>query len=641
MDIETTCKTVRHDETEQNKKSPSWSWASNHMGNPKSATINKWRPLPLWQGFLIVFFVFLAYYPALHGGYVWDDDVYVTNNPLLSAPDGLMRIWFSTDSPSQYFPLTYTVFRVEYSLWGLNPVGYHTVNFFLHAINALLVWRLLQQLRIPGAWLAAAIFAVHPVMVESVAWITELKSILSLLFFLLALCCWVEFIWEGSKQLWYWLTLVFYALALCSKTTACTLPAALLLILWLKTQPINWRRLAQIIPFLALGLGMGLLTMWWERFHQGTQGAGFQLGLQERILVASHALWFYAGKLFWPVNLTFSYPRWIIEPANLLAYGWLAAGALLFAAIYYARRFLGRGVEVAVLFFVTTLSPLLGLVMLYTFRYTYVADHYQYVASIGLIALVAAGITIAFKTKPWLKLVCCGTLLLTLGLLTWRQAGTYKDEETLWQTTLVKNPDSSMAYNNLGLLLKRQGRMNEAIENYHKALQLDPNNYEALNNLGNILKTGRHLDEAIECYRQAIQINPKYYEALNNLGAALAAKGQVDEAIGYYRQAILINPKFAGPLNNLGVALGTKGQIDDAIDSFRQAILIDPKFFGAMNNLGIALATKGRLDEAIDSFRQAVLIQPNFRAASDNLSRALAAKDRLDKASSQGGVLPP
>ena len=276
------------------------------------------RMPPVWQGGLIVLLVFLAYLPALRGGFIWDDDAYVTNNPLLTAPDGLRRIWFTTDSPSQYFPLTYTVFRIEHSLWGFNPAGYHCVNILLHAINALLVWRLLKRLSVPGAWLAAALFALHPVQVESVAWITELKSILSLFFILLTLFCWVEFVGERSKRSWYWLALVFYALALFSKTTACTLPAALLLILWLKAKPIGWRRLAQVVPFLAMGLGMGLLTVWWERFHQGTQGKLFSMGLLERLLVASHALWFYAGKLFWPVNLTFSYPRWAIEPADPL-----------------------------------------------------------------------------------------------------------------------------------------------------------------------------------------------------------------------------------------------------------------------------------------------------------------------------------
>ena len=225
-------------------------------------------------GLLLVAATLLAYQPAWQAGFIWDDDEYVTNNPLLTAPDGLKRIWFSLDSPSQYFPLTYTVFRIERSLWGLNPAGYHWVNILLHAANALLVWRLLRRLSVPGAWLAAAIFALHPVQVESVAWVTELKNVLSLFFFLLALLAWVEFVEDRPKPLWrfYRLALMFCALALFSKTTACTLPAALLLILWLKGKPITRSRLAQIVPFLVLGVGMGLVTVWWERFHQEVRG---------------------------------------------------------------------------------------------------------------------------------------------------------------------------------------------------------------------------------------------------------------------------------------------------------------------------------------------------------------------------------
>jgi tetratricopeptide (TPR) repeat protein len=536
------------------------------------------------------------------------------------------------DSPSQYFPLTYTVFRLERSLWGLNPAGYHWVNILLHAINAVLVWRLLKRLSVPGAWLAAAIFALHPVQVESVAWITELKSVLSLFFILLTLGCWLEFVGERSRRFWYGLALGFYALALFSKTTACTLPAALLLILWLKTKPIDWRRLAQVVPFLALGLGLGLLTVWWERFHQGTQGKLFSLGWLERLLVASHALWFYAGKLFWPVNLTFSYPRWTIEPAQPSAYGWLVLGIGLGAAIYFTRRFFGRSVAVATLFYVATLSPLLGFVMLYTFRYTFVADHYQYVASLGLIALAAAGITLAFKTKPWLKLAVGGALLLTLGILTWRQAGIYRNQETLWRDTLAKNPDCWMAQNNLGTLFADKGRFNEAIENYRKAIQINPNSAVPLYSLGLALAAQGRLDEAIENYRKAIQINPNYSDALNNLGNALTDQGRLDEAIENYRKAIQLNPNDCKVLNNLGGALLHQGRFDEAIESFRKAIRINPDYAEAQYNLGNALAAKGRFDEAIKNYRQAIQLNPNYAEALNNLGIALADKGRFGEA---------
>src|SRR6266481_4881699 len=292
----------------------------------------------------------LAYRPAWHGGFLWDDDDYIIKNELLTAQDGWQRIWFSLDSPSQYFPLTYSTFRIEHALWGLNTTGYHWVNLLLHVGNALLVWAVLARLGVPGSWLAAAIFALHPVQVESVAWITERKNTLMAFFFLLTLLGWARFIDERNQQAiqrsrahrkqrakevtqagklnpsswrFYWLALIFYLLALCSKATACTLPAALFLILWLQKKRIDWRRVLQIAPFIVLGLAMGLMTVWWERYHQGTLGAMFALGPLERLIVATHTPWFYLGKLFWPTKLTFIYPQWTITPSNPLAYIWL------------------------------------------------------------------------------------------------------------------------------------------------------------------------------------------------------------------------------------------------------------------------------------------------------------------------------
>src|ERR1044072_7405324 len=279
-----------------------------------------------------------AYRPAWHGGFLWDDDPYIIKNELLTGPDAWQRIWFSLDSPSQYFPLTYSTFRVEHALCGLNTTGYHWVNLLLHVGNALLVWAVLARLKVPGSWLAAAIFALHPVQVESVAWITERKSVLMGFFFLLTLVAWIAFVDERTRRRWlvYCLALVCYVLALSAKATACTLPAALFLILWLQKRSITMRRLIQIVPFVVLGIGMGLLTIWWERYHQGTnRGLVTFLSPIERILVASRAVWFYLSKIFWPSKLTFIYPRWNISPADVLNYIWLIAGITACVAIYF------------------------------------------------------------------------------------------------------------------------------------------------------------------------------------------------------------------------------------------------------------------------------------------------------------------
>jgi Flp pilus assembly protein TadD len=590
---------------------------------------------PAWlMATLLVAATILAYQPVWHAGFIWDDDVYVTNNPLLTAPDGLQRIWFSLDSPSQYFPLTYTVFRIEHTLWGLMPAGYHWVNLLLHAGNALLVWRLLQRLSVPGAGLAAAMFALHPVQVESVAWVTELKSVLSLFFILLTLLAWLEFIEEPSKPSWRWygLALTCHALALAGKTTACTLPAALLLILWLKHTPINWPRLAQIVPFLVMGAGMGLLTMWWERYHQGTQGKLFELNLPERLLVASHAFWFYLGKLIWPVHLTFSYPRWIIHPGDPFAYGWMVAGAGLGAAICFFRRWAGRGLEVAALFYGVTLSPLLGFIMLYTFLYTFVADHYQYVACIGPIALTAAGISRALgiwgKGKPVLKPVFCGALLLLLGVLTWRQSRMYADSETLWRTTIDRNPASWMARVELGNALFVKGQTAGAMSQFQEAIRLKPDEAQTHYNFGIALFKNGQTSAAVSQYQEAIRLKPDYADACYNLGNALFSQGQTSAAVSQYREAIRLKSHDVDVHINLGAALFNEGQTDEAISQFQEAIRLKPDGVPARINLANALLYKGRTDEAISQFQEAIRLNPDDADAQSSLAKALELKGK-------------
>jgi protein O-mannosyl-transferase len=536
---------------------------------------------PAWEnwlwGLLLAVATVLVYQKAWHAGFIWDDDLYVTQNKLLTAPDGLSRIWFSLDSPSQYFPLTYTSFRLEYLLWGSYSPAYHWGNILLHTANALLVWRLLWVLRLPGAWLAAAFFALHPVQVESVAWISERKNVLMGLFFLLALLAWVKFVEASYRERgkYYGLALFFYALALFSKTTACTLPAALLLILWLKKARIDWRRLVQIGPFVALGLGMGLVAMWWERYHQGTLDEFYGVGLPERFLVASRALWFYAGKLLWPANLLFSYPRWTVSVGNPLDYAWLLATVVAAMLIYFARRRLGRGPAVAALFFVATLGPVLGFITLYTFRYSFVADHYQYLASIGPLALAAAGITRAVDFvgpgKRFIQSVLCAALLVSLAVLSWGQCAMYADLDRLWWSTIAGNPDSWMAHNNIGISLARKGRTQEAIDHFNRALELNPHHDEADYNLANALLRLNREDEAIPHYEAALKINPVNTRAHFNLAAVLAHKGRVEEAIVHYNKVLETYPNDPVVHKNLEKILRQMGRTDEADAHLRKA----------------------------------------------------------------------
>ena len=583
---------------------------------------------------LLAALTIFAYRPAWNGGFIWDDDAYVSKNPLLTAPDGLRRIWFSLDAPSQYFPLVYTTFRIERALWDLNPTGYHWVNLLLHVGNALLLWRLLVRLKLPGAWLAAAIFALHPVQVESVAWITERKNVLMGFFFLLTLLAWVEFIDLQARRRWffYGAALAFYTLALSAKATACTLPAALLLILWLQKRPINWQRLVQIAPFLLLGLGMGLIAVLWERYHQGTRGALFVLGPAERLLVAGRAIWFYLGKLFWPSNLTFIYPHWNVVVTDPFAYLWLLAGAALCVAIYFARRFFGRGIEVAALFFVATLSPLLGFIMLYTFRYTFVADHYQYLASIGPIVLISAGLarlpgSIKYGRQSlfFLSVLIIGILF----LLTWRQSSTYRDIETLWRTTMARNPGCWMAYNNLGIALVEKGKVDEAIPQYEKSLRLHSDYAEAHYNLGNALLQKGNIDGAIVQCHEALALQPNDPDAHVALGNALLAKGAVDEAITHYSDALRLRADDGAAHYNLGNALLAKGEVVQAIAHYQKTLELEPNVAEAHIQLGNVFLQKRDERDAIAHYETALKISPHSPIAQTDLAWALAsASDR-------------
>ena len=586
-----------------------------------------------WRIYLFVLLLaavtILAYRPAWNGGFLWDDDAYVTNNELLTAPDGLRRIWFSFDSPSQYFPLVYTTFRIERALWGLNPAGYHVVNVLLHVANALLVWRLLARLRVPGAWLAGAIFALHPVQVESVAWITERKNVLMGFFFLLTLLSWVEFLDQQTTRRWrlYLLALVLYALALLSKTTACTLPAALLLILWLRKKSVTKGTLLQVVPFVVLGIAMGLLTIWWERYHQGTRGPLFALSPIERILIASRALWFYLGKLFWPSNLTFIYPRWIVSPRQPLQYAWLAALGGLCAATVFARRYVGRSLEVAALFFVATLSPVLGFIMLYTFRYTFVADHYQYLASIGPIALASAGITTlaaSFKESRHFIFGAAVCILAALAVLTWRQSTMYTDIEALWRTTIGRNPGCWMAHNNLGIVLSQKGEIDEAIAHYRKTLEMSPDVADADYNLGNALLQKGEVDAAIVHCQRAVTIQPNDPEAQVALGNALFKKGLIDESIVHYEKALAIRPYYVTAHYNLSSAFLKKGEIDEAIFHCRAVLSIQPEHADARTILASAFLQKGEIGNAIEQYKKTLEIVPRSVPALNNLAWILA-----------------
>ena len=578
----------------------------------------------VWLSALLVLLVCLAYLPALRDGFIWDDDSYVTGNPTLRSLHGLYRIWFEVGAVPQYYPLVHTTFWLEYHLWGLHPPGYHLINILLHAAAAVLLWQVLRGLQLPGAWLAAALFALHPIEVESVSWITERKNVLSAVFYFAAALAYLRFAaWtvpEGAncrRWRWYFLALILFLAALLSKTVTCSLPAALLLVCWWKQGRVRWADVYPLLPFFVVGMGLGLLTAGMEKYHVGAQGADWSLSFADRCLIAGRALWFYAGKLVWPVNLTFIYPRWEIDATAWWQWLFPVAAVGVGVGLWWARRWIGRGPLVAVLFFVGTLGPALGFVNVYPMRFSFVADHFQYLAGIGLITLSAVALARVPRVVP-------AVVLAMLGVLTWRQTGIYQSQEILWRDTLTKNPDCWLAHNNLGIWLYHEGHIEMAIEHYHQAIEIEPNWCDTWYNLGAALDAQGRPDEAIAHYRRAIQLNPDYAYALNNLGNALAAKGQWDEAIESYRRAVRSDPNYSWALNNLGVALAVRGRLEEAIQAYQRAIKINPERASTCMNLGITLGQLGRTREAVAQYRQALKLDPDLPAALNNLAWILA-----------------
>ena len=560
----------------------------------------------------------VAYLPAMRCGFVWDDDDYVQNNAALRSVEGLRRIWFDLHTTPQYYPLVHTSYWVEYHLWGLNPAGYHIVNICLHALGAILAWRVLKFLQIPGAWAAAAIFALHPVFVESVAWITERKNVLSGVLYFSAALAYLRFAFPtqtGRGRRWYVAALVLFVGALLSKTVTCSLPAALLLVLWWKRGRIGRRDVVALGPFFALGLAFGLLTAWLEKHQVRAVGEEWNLSLPERVLVAGRVLWFYAAKLVWPVQLTFVYPRWSVNAGIWWQYLYPVAAVAAMLALWLGRARLGRGPLVAVLFFAGTLMPALGFFDVYPMRYSYVADHFQYLASLGLITLGSAVSWRAAgrlgETGRQAGAVILVLILATCGTLAWRQVPVYANRETLWRDTLRKNPGAWMAHNNLGNLLQAAGKPELALEHYRQALRIKPDDGPTHNNLAGVLTALGRLDDAIGECREALRLYPDDAEAHCNFGIALSAKGELREAIRHYRAALRLRPDLGQAGNNLAWILATNADPDirDAQEAVRlaehAADLAANRNPAILDTLAAAYASAGQYERTVATAQKA------------------------------------
>ena len=596
---------------------------------------------------------FAAYLPAIRCGFVWNDPDYVTR-PELRPWLGLRRIWFDLGATEQYYPMLHSAFWLEHKLWGDAAAGYHLANIVFHATAACLLALVLARLWAdrpdrPGSpgrralppevpWLAAFLFALHPVAVESVAWISEQKNTLSAVFYLGAALAYLQGSGAGAGDgraapiPRYGLATALFALALLTKTTSAVLPAVLLVAIWWQRGRIDWRRdVLPLGPWFAMGAGAGLFSAWVERNYVGAAGAPFALSFAGRCLLAGRAIWFYLAKFLWPADLVFIYPRWKVDASVWWQYGYPAA-VLVLVAICWRIRHRHRGPLAALMIFVASLFPVLGFLNVYGFLFSYVADHWAYLA-ISAAAAAAAGAWGAWRLRAKVAPgLAAGLVLCVCGTLTWRGIAAYRDETTLYRAILQRNPDAWLAHANLGMALAGAGRLPEAIAEYAQALRENPDDAEAHNNLGNALSRLRRDAEAAAEYHQALQLNPRFAEAHNGLGGILDRAGHAAEAVAEYREALRLKPAYAEPRVNLGTALAREGRLDEAIAQYQEALRLKPDSPEAHCNLGAALERMRLLPEAIAEYREALRLDPDQADAHNDLGNALFQSQRTAEA---------
>jgi Tfp pilus assembly protein PilF len=540
----------------------------------------------------------IAYFPVIQNSYIWDDDRYLTGNPYLKDIEGLKRFWFDLKAMPQYYPLVFTSFWIEHQLWGLNPIGYHVINVLIHCSSAIFLWRILNFLDVPGSWFAAAVFALHPVHVESVAWITERKNILSGFFYLSSLYFFLrfyssspsKFLIKGPLEKRFWalwgISLFFFICALWSKTVTCTLPAVILVIFWWKQNRVEKKLIPPLIPFFVLALGFAYLTAWLEKVNVGAMGPQWEFSFWDRFLIAGRALWFYIGKLIWPSPIIFTYPRWQIDDSVWWQYVYPLSFVFFLIVLWVLRKKIGRGPLAAVLFFAGSLFPALGFIDVYPMRFSFVADHFQYLSSIGIIVLLTSGLApLAVKRDSrFHQLLIFGTLFF-LGSLTFKQVPEYKNPVSLWENTKKKNPMAWMAHYNLGLEYANSGKLKLAIPSYKATISNKPDHFKAHFNLGNAYRLQGKYREAVKSYENALNVKPDHFMSLINMGNTLGVLNESELAIDALEKAIRLKPDHINAHYNLGILFLKKGDLERAKYTFEETLRLSPNDKEAKNAL--------------------------------------------------------
>jgi len=560
--------------------------------------------------------VALVYLPSLFNGFVWDDDRFLTANPLIHASDGLRRFWFSTEAPD-YFPLTSTTLWIEWRLWGMNAAGYHAVNVLLHAVSCVMLWRVFARLGFKAAFLAALLFGLHPVAVQSVAWITERKNTLCFFFGVLATLLFLRADDEDSPRMRA-LSIGAFVLSLLAKTATVTLPVTLLALCFLRRGRVDRRDLLRVAPFFTASFVLGLVTVWFQYSVNIADEVVRTDPFLRRAQIAGWALWFYLKQAVLPTDLSF-----IHEVPELPSGIWGWIHAILATAFLGGILRLGRGGAVAAVHFVALLLPVLGFLDIYFMRYAVVSDHWAYFAlpAISLFYFWRFDEVPASHRRAS-YLVCVG-LCLVFGTLTVREQFQYRDEEALWRSTAARNGSAWLALNNLGAIEHSRGNLLEAQINFMRAVSAWPDYREAHYNLANVLRDAGHPDEALRHYAVTVRIDPGFARAWNNAGNLLLAQGRAAEAVAHLRKAADLQSDDPSCAANLASALAAAGESVAAEREYRRALELDPAHVAALNGMGILRASLSDNAGAADWFAKAVAADPANVEARFNLASAL------------------
>lgn len=593
--------------------------------------------MPAWLlGVAGVLAIFVAYVRVFRGEFLWDDDAHIYTNPTIVGPLGLKEIW--TSGKANYFPLTMTSFWVQHALWGLAPGLYHLVTLAFHIGAALVLWRVLDRLAVPGAWLGAMLWALHPVQVESAAWICELKNTQSAFFYLLAIYFFLRCLPRGdappavSRD--YVLALLGAVFAILSKSSTVMLPVVLGLVGWWSGRR-RWRDVLWLWPFLAVSLLASGWTIWEQKVNSMASGPDWGHGFAARFTIAGKVPWFYLGKLLWPHPLVFIYPRWEVASLGLLDWLPLAATIGFVIWLWRIRDTRLRPVFLAFAVFGLSLFPVLGLFDVFFFKYSFVGDHFQYLASMGPLALIGVGVSWLARDSRRAQLGLSAALLGLCGLLTLQQTGIYLSREALWRDTVDRNPRAWIARMNLGTEYMMSARSALAIPHFQAALELRPNDALAEANWGGALYQLGQPAEAIPHLENAMRLMPSLAEGANSLGLAYAAMGRTADAVAQFESAIRLKPQFEIAVVNLANALLASGRMPDAIRYYEEALRLRPDNFDVHVNLGTALLRSGRGAEAIPHYLAAAQAQPQSAAARNNLASALLQSGRVPEAIEQ------